>query len=167
MNSTIKNLMSKNTCIFIFVVGVLLSLLVASDNNRIALIQQPRITIFTVFINNLKVFTLLILTGLLSNMIIPTWIILFNGFYFGILFRTNLAILGAPQTLVLSIHVILEIMSFQLVFNTTKSLINNYVAGVVHFKRIRNMYFLSLLLLFLASVLEYGEVSFFGLLKTV
>jgi len=69
-----------------------------------------------IFLNNLKVAMIIIVTGMLTKTILPYIILLLNSFLWGIIFTTNLQVIGFPLILLFGFHVPLELFGFHCAF---------------------------------------------------
>ena len=145
--------------IFIFgaFIGDVIVLLMKGSKNY----AQPGAGFKEIFVNNFKVALLIIVTGILTNMILPFLILLLNGIFWGMVTATNLRAIGLLSTLLFCIHIPFELLSFCYSFRLSLA-----IGQVIFYKKFNKKdffkkFFRMLSFLFIAASIEAVEFYFF------
>ncbi|MDR1522193.1 MAG: stage II sporulation protein M [Streptococcaceae bacterium] len=161
MKKILKKLTFDHLFWIIFIFGALIGnfiILLIKDSKTY---MQPGAGFIEIFVNNFKVALLIIVTGMLTNMILPFLILLLNGIFWGMITAVNLQIIGLLSTLLFCIHVPFELLSFCYSFRLSATIYQAIFYKKFKKRDFLKIFFWMLFLLTIAASIEAGEFYFF------
>jgi uncharacterized membrane protein SpoIIM required for sporulation len=161
MKKILKKLTFDHFFGIIFIFGALIGDFIVLLMKNSKIYAQPGAGFTEIFVNNFKVALLMIVTGILTNMILPFIILFLNGIFWGMVTATNLQAIGLLSTLLFCIHVPFELLSFRYSFRLSLT-----IYQAIFYKKFKKRDFLKkifwmLSLLFIAASIEAVEFYFF------
>jgi uncharacterized membrane protein SpoIIM required for sporulation len=110
-----------------------------------------------IFANNLKIAFLIVVTGILTNKILPYLILFFNGVFWGLMITYNMQIIGVGMIFLLCLHVPFELLGFSYSFHLSEILHDALFQKNFQFQNLFSNSINLVLFLSLAGIMEFYE----------